>query len=192
MKLSPSRPVIVSTASRRWTSCGRARARPPPTTFAKLSTPPGASSDPANGPGYLVSENESIALCPKESSGWTWRPSSKQRTSPVAPKTVRLPGGDRAVLGGAVARRPLRGVDTGPPRGAQADVSFPAGRDRQALRGAWAEELEPAVQALQRVLAEEPTNEEAHVGLMRLYASSGSQEKPSGSTDGSRKRSPAD
>ena len=31
----------------------------------------------------------------------------------------------------------------------------------------------PAVQALQRVLAEEPTNEEAHVGLMRLYASSG-------------------
>jgi predicted ATPase/DNA-binding SARP family transcriptional activator/DNA-binding CsgD family transcriptional regulator len=35
------------------------------------------------------------------------------------------------------------------------------------------EELEPAVQALQRVLAEEPTNEEAHVGLMRLYASSG-------------------
>jgi DNA-binding SARP family transcriptional activator len=35
------------------------------------------------------------------------------------------------------------------------------------------EELEPAVQALQRVLAEEPANEEAHVGLMRLYASSG-------------------
>lgn len=35
------------------------------------------------------------------------------------------------------------------------------------------EELELAVQALQRALAEEPTNEEAHVGLMRLYASSG-------------------
>jgi predicted ATPase/DNA-binding SARP family transcriptional activator/DNA-binding CsgD family transcriptional regulator len=35
------------------------------------------------------------------------------------------------------------------------------------------EELESAVQALQRVLAEEPTNEEAHVSLMRLYASSG-------------------
>ena len=35
------------------------------------------------------------------------------------------------------------------------------------------EDLAPAVQALQRVLAEEPTNEEAHVGLMRLYASSG-------------------
>jgi len=35
------------------------------------------------------------------------------------------------------------------------------------------EDWEPAVQALQRVLAEEPTNEEAHVGLMRLYASSG-------------------
>jgi predicted ATPase/DNA-binding SARP family transcriptional activator/DNA-binding CsgD family transcriptional regulator len=35
------------------------------------------------------------------------------------------------------------------------------------------EELEPAVQTLQRVLVEEPTNEEAHVGLMRLYASSG-------------------
>src|SRR5215204_3915091 len=38
-----------------------------------------------------------------------------------------------------------------------------------------AEELEPAIQALQRGLAEEPTNEEAHVGLMRLYASSGRQ-----------------
>jgi predicted ATPase/DNA-binding SARP family transcriptional activator/DNA-binding CsgD family transcriptional regulator/Tfp pilus assembly protein PilF len=36
-----------------------------------------------------------------------------------------------------------------------------------------AEELESAVHALKRVLAEEPTNEEAHVGLMRLYASSG-------------------
>ena len=35
------------------------------------------------------------------------------------------------------------------------------------------EEAAPAVQVLQRALAEEPTNEEAHVGLMRLYASSG-------------------
>ncbi|HEX5915697.1 MAG TPA: BTAD domain-containing putative transcriptional regulator, partial [Rubrobacter sp.] len=34
-------------------------------------------------------------------------------------------------------------------------------------------ELASAVQALQRVLLEEPTNEEAHAGLMRLYASSG-------------------
>jgi DNA-binding SARP family transcriptional activator len=32
------------------------------------------------------------------------------------------------------------------------------------------EELAVAVQAFQRVLVEEPTNEEAHVGLMRLYA----------------------
>jgi predicted ATPase/DNA-binding SARP family transcriptional activator/DNA-binding CsgD family transcriptional regulator len=37
------------------------------------------------------------------------------------------------------------------------------------------EDLAQAVQALQRVLEEEPTNEEAHVGLMRLYALSGSQ-----------------
>jgi predicted ATPase/DNA-binding SARP family transcriptional activator/DNA-binding CsgD family transcriptional regulator len=37
------------------------------------------------------------------------------------------------------------------------------------------EDLAPAVQALQRVLAEEPTNEEAHVCLMRLYALSGKQ-----------------
>jgi DNA-binding SARP family transcriptional activator len=35
------------------------------------------------------------------------------------------------------------------------------------------EDAVPAIQALQRVLAEEPTNEEAHAGLMRLYASSG-------------------
>src|SRR5918998_4024728 len=35
------------------------------------------------------------------------------------------------------------------------------------------EELEPAIQALRRALAEEPSNEEAHVGLMRLHARSG-------------------
>jgi DNA-binding SARP family transcriptional activator len=35
------------------------------------------------------------------------------------------------------------------------------------------EGVAPAIKALQRVLAEEPTNEEAHVGLMRLYALSG-------------------
>jgi predicted ATPase/DNA-binding SARP family transcriptional activator/DNA-binding CsgD family transcriptional regulator len=34
-------------------------------------------------------------------------------------------------------------------------------------------DLEPAIEALQRVIAEEPTNEEAHVGLMRLHALSG-------------------
>jgi len=34
-------------------------------------------------------------------------------------------------------------------------------------------DLASAVQALQQVLVEEPTNEEAHAGLMRLYASSG-------------------
>jgi predicted ATPase/DNA-binding SARP family transcriptional activator/DNA-binding CsgD family transcriptional regulator len=37
------------------------------------------------------------------------------------------------------------------------------------------DDLAPAVQALRRALTEEPTNEEAHVGLMRLYALSGRQ-----------------
>jgi predicted ATPase/DNA-binding SARP family transcriptional activator/DNA-binding CsgD family transcriptional regulator len=37
------------------------------------------------------------------------------------------------------------------------------------------EDLASVVQALQRVLAEEPTNEEVHVALMRLYALSGRQ-----------------
>jgi predicted ATPase/DNA-binding SARP family transcriptional activator/DNA-binding CsgD family transcriptional regulator len=37
------------------------------------------------------------------------------------------------------------------------------------------EDLTAALQALQRALAEEPTNEEAHVGLMRLYALLGRQ-----------------
>jgi predicted ATPase/DNA-binding SARP family transcriptional activator/DNA-binding CsgD family transcriptional regulator len=40
-------------------------------------------------------------------------------------------------------------------------------------RGAKEKDLALAVQPLQRMLAEEPTNEEAHVGLMRLYALSG-------------------
>ena len=53
------------------------------------------------------------------------------------------------------------------------------------------EDLAPAVQALQRVLAEEPTNEEAHVGLMRLYASSGRSGEALRQYVGSPKRSPA-
>jgi predicted ATPase/DNA-binding SARP family transcriptional activator/DNA-binding CsgD family transcriptional regulator len=39
------------------------------------------------------------------------------------------------------------------------------------------EDLTAAFQAFQRVLAEEPTNEEAHVGIMRLYALSGRSEE---------------
>jgi predicted ATPase/DNA-binding SARP family transcriptional activator len=39
------------------------------------------------------------------------------------------------------------------------------------------DDLALAVQALRRTLAEEPTNEEAHVGLMRLYALSGRSEE---------------
>jgi non-specific serine/threonine protein kinase len=35
------------------------------------------------------------------------------------------------------------------------------------------EEYEPAIEALRRVVSEEPTKEEAHAGLMRLYALSG-------------------
>jgi DNA-binding SARP family transcriptional activator len=42
-------------------------------------------------------------------------------------------------------------------------------------RGAENEEMALSVQALQRLLAEEPSNEEAHVGLMRLYALLGRQ-----------------
>jgi DNA-binding SARP family transcriptional activator len=44
------------------------------------------------------------------------------------------------------------------------------------VRGA-EEDLAQAIQALQKVLAEEPTNEEAHVGLMRMYALSGRSEE---------------
>jgi len=35
------------------------------------------------------------------------------------------------------------------------------------------DEYEPAIQALRQVVAAQPTHEEAHVGLMRLYALSG-------------------
>ena len=38
-------------------------------------------------------------------------------------------------------------------------------------------DYEPAIEALRTVLAEEPPNEEAHVGLMRLYAISGRREE---------------
>jgi DNA-binding SARP family transcriptional activator len=65
-------------------------------------------------------------------------------------------------------------VGRGPPQGAAAHVfslliELAGLYEERGLE----EELEPAVQVLQRALAEEPTNEEAHVGLMRLYALAG-------------------
>ena len=50
----------------------------------------------------------------------------------------------------------------------------------------------PAIEALRRVVAEEPTHEEAHAGLMRLYALSGRQEKRWRQYERLRKRSPGE
>ena len=51
--------------------------------------------DRANGPGYLVSENESIVLCPKSKLWVDVEAFEKRRTSPVAPK-VHPPTGRRS------------------------------------------------------------------------------------------------
>ena len=134
--------------------------------------------DRANGPGYLVSENESIVLCPK-SKLWVDVEAFEQ-ASDIARRS-KGPSAYRAAI--ELYSGELLPEDR---------YEEWAQSRRQELRQTFlsllveiaglyeehgTEELEPAVQALQRVLAEEPTNEEAHVGLMRLYASSGRSEE---------------
>ena len=132
--------------------------------------------DRANGPGYLVSENESIVLCPK-SKLWVDVEAFEQ-ASDIARRS-KDPSAYRAAI-------ELYSGELLPEDRYEEWTQGRRGELRQTFLSLLVEiarlheehgteELEPAVQALKRVLAEEPTNEEAHVGLMRLYASSGSQ-----------------
>ncbi len=124
----------------------------------------------------------STSFCGKDSSrcvlmyrcGWTSKPSKRPRPSLGVPVSL-LPTGRRSSCT-PVSCCPKTVTSSGR-RAAVKSLGSTFLALLIELAGLYEErgeeELELAVQALQRALAEEPTNEEAHVGLMRLYASSG-------------------
>ena len=127
------------------------------------------TSDPAEGSRYLASEDESLVLCP---GGELW---------------VDVEAFEEAT---ATARRSKTRQLTGRRSSCTQASSYPqtatrSGRRsrRQELRHTWLSlhlelarvyeergEYEKGIEVLQRALLEEPTNEQMHAGLMRLYA----------------------
>ena len=110
------------------------------------------------------------------SCGWTWRPSRRRRRRPAAPETQRryrvalelYPGellpDDRYEEWVETRRRELGGTF----HSALIDLAGLYGDRGEYGRG---------VETLQRSLSVEPTNEEAHAGLMGQYALSGRQQE---------------
>jgi predicted ATPase/DNA-binding SARP family transcriptional activator/DNA-binding CsgD family transcriptional regulator len=128
--------------------------------------------DPTSGPRYLRSAGESIVLCPE---GVLWVDTEAFEGAVAAARRTREPAAYRAAV-------ELYGGDLLPE-----DRYEPwAEGKREGLRATYLElllglaglyeeggEYGRGVEILQRAVAEEPTDEEAHAGLMRLYALSG-------------------
>jgi predicted ATPase/DNA-binding SARP family transcriptional activator/DNA-binding CsgD family transcriptional regulator/Tfp pilus assembly protein PilF len=135
------------------------------------------TSDPAEGPRYLASEDESLVLCPE---GELWVDVSAFEEAAATARRARDQGAYRAAI--ELYSGELLPADR---------YEEWAERRRHELKRKFIsllielaglyeehgmeEKLEPAIEALQTALGEEPTNEEAHVGLMRVYALSGRQ-----------------
>ena len=131
--------------------------------------------DPEIASGYLSVSGEQLVLCPQ---GQLWvdveafeqaADTARRSGEPAAYRTaIELYSGellpeDRYEEWAESRRRELR----------QTFLSLLVELARLYEERGAEEELEPAVQALQKALAKDSTNEEAHVSLMRLYASSG-------------------
>jgi predicted ATPase/DNA-binding SARP family transcriptional activator/DNA-binding CsgD family transcriptional regulator len=128
--------------------------------------------DPAAGSRYLASKDEQLVLCPK---GELWVDVEAFEEAAATARRSR----DLA------AYRVATELYAGDLLPADRYEEWADGR-RQELRRTFLsllfelaklrerhEDYDPAIEALGRVVAEEPTNEEAHAGLMRLYALSG-------------------
>jgi predicted ATPase/DNA-binding SARP family transcriptional activator/DNA-binding CsgD family transcriptional regulator len=128
--------------------------------------------DPAAGSDYLASEGESLVLCPVEQ---LWvdvdafeeaAATARRARDPAAYRTsIELYAGDllpedRYEEWAEGRREELRKM--------YVDLLVEMASLYEG-RGEW----EPAIEALRRVIAEEPVLEDAYVGLMRLYAFSG-------------------
>jgi predicted ATPase/DNA-binding SARP family transcriptional activator/DNA-binding CsgD family transcriptional regulator len=129
--------------------------------------------DPAEGSGYLASEDESLVLCP---GGELWVDVEAFEEAAATARRSKDPAAYRAALD-------LYGGELSPEDRYEGWAEEPRRRLHETYLSLLLglarlnEELgyyEPAVEALRRGVAEEPTREEAHVGLMRLYALLGS------------------
>jgi DNA-binding SARP family transcriptional activator len=129
--------------------------------------------DEVEGSRYLASEDESLVLCPKSD---LWVDVEAFEEPAVSARRSGDPAAYRAALdlyGGELLPGDRYEGWTEEPRRRLREtyLSLLLGLARlHEERG----DYESAVEALRRGVAEEPTCEEAHVGLMRLYALSGS------------------
>ena len=132
--------------------------------------------DPAAGARYLASEGESLALCP---GGDLWVDVDAFEAAVAAARRSRHPAAYRAALG----------LYSGELLPDDRYEDWVENRSRE-LRGAFLSVLFElaglyeergdhgrSIDALRRLLSVEPTNEEAHARLMRLYAHSGRQQE---------------
>jgi predicted ATPase/DNA-binding SARP family transcriptional activator/DNA-binding CsgD family transcriptional regulator len=128
--------------------------------------------DSAAGSRYLASENESLVLCPE---GQLWVDVEAFKEVVATARRSREPAAYRAAIE----------LYTGELLPTDRYEEWAEGR-RQELRRTFLsllvklaklheqrEDYEPAIEAMSRVVSAEPTNEEAHADLMRLYALSG-------------------
>src|SRR5215208_879246 len=125
--------------------------------------------DPAGGSRYLASEDDSLVLCP---GGDLWVDVDAFEEAAVGARRSGDPAAYRAAIN-------LYSGDLLP----EDRYEEWAESRRQELRHTWLSlhvelarayegrgEYERGIEALQRALSEEPTNEEVYAGLMRLYA----------------------
>ena len=125
--------------------------------------------DSTAGSGYLASEDESLVLCP---GGDLWVDVDAFEEATAAARRSREPAAYRAAID-LYAGQLL-------PEDRYEEWAEPRRDELRSLRLALLVELAglyeergeyaSAVEALRRVVAEEPTNEDTHAGLMRLYA----------------------
>jgi predicted ATPase/DNA-binding SARP family transcriptional activator len=128
--------------------------------------------DPVEGSRYLASHEEILVLCPR---GDLWLDVEAFEEAAATARRARDLAAYRAALdlyAGDVLPED-RYEEWAEPRREELRSLYIALRFE--LAGLYEEHggYEPAVEALRRVIAEEPTNEEAHAGLMRLHALSG-------------------
>ena len=143
----------------------------PPTTCAKPSMPPAAPSSPTS-PSVRATwlrRTSSSCCARRETCGWTWRPSRRLRRPPDAP-VIRRPTGRPSTCtpGSSCPKTATRSGPRCPVEGCGSCSCRCWSSSRASTRSAGS--IGPAIEALRRVVVEEPTREEAHVGLMRLYA----------------------
>ena len=125
--------------------------------------------DPTKGSGYLVSEKESLVLCP---GGQLWVDVEAFEEAAATARRSKDPAAYRAALE----------LYSGELLPADRYEEWAESR-RQELRHTWLSlqlelarmyeehgEYDKGIETLQKALLEEPTNEQMHAGLMRLYA----------------------